>query len=446
MILVALYEGLLYGIVFFLLKKAGDLFSDFDFIVQSLIWCSFEYLRTLGFLGVNYGVIGYSQWTNSCLLQSASLFGIHGINFMVVFPGCCFVSCLKHKYSKKRLFNLHKISFIIYAGVLSVLFVYGIVQLKKTDCYDEVKKIALVQNNVDTRLYYEQENNEILESYKQLINDSIKNINEMDLIVFPEGAVKPRILLNEGDYVPEEMYHDIVEYLNFFHSLNTPVVFGSTCLEYDGVRNGLFTYKAYNIACYLENKIQTIPAEIQVYKKRHLVPSIEKLPFVDFYQRKYTSFSDCLSSGEEAVVFYLDDIPFCTPICFEESFGYDVKSFMEKNPAFILSISSDLWSKSLACQYQHLAMEVFRALENRLPFLRASTTGQTVYINSKGACEQMLKPFTAGVLICDVPLCKESEKTLYTKTGDWFGILCVTLFIAFFIFKYIKKIKGKLVV
>ena len=79
-------------------------------------------------------------------------------------------------------------------------------------------------------------------------------------------------------------------------------------------------------------------------------------------------------------------------------------------------------------------------------FLRASTTGQTVYINSKGACEQMLKPFTAGVLICDVPLYKEPEKTVYTKTGDLFGILCVILFIAFFIFKYIKKIKGKLVV
>ncbi|BDC92595.1 apolipoprotein N-acyltransferase [Treponema bryantii] len=442
LILVALYEGVLYGIVFYLLKKSFIVFNKYSFIVQCLIWCSFEYFRTIGFLGVNYGVIGYSQWSNLILLQSADLFGIQGINFIIIFPSCYLVSLLK-SHNIKKFIKIHRLSLIGYVSSLLFLIVYGVVKINKTIQFDIQKKICLIQNNIDTHIYYKNEKDEILDYYKQLLNTKLKDVSNIDLIVFPEEAVRPRILLNKEDTVTQKMYQDIIDYLNFFYSLKVPIVFGSTSLEYDSARKGDFTYRAYNISCFLKNKIQTIPPEIEVYKKRHLVPIIEKIPFVNIYQKRFNAFSDCLSSGNDPVIFNLDEVSFCTPICFEESFGYDVRSFMKNNPSFILSISSDLWSKSLVCQYQHLAMEVFRAVENRIPFLRSSVTGQTVYINPKGICEQTVEPFTSSVLICDVPLSVNPRKTIYSYIGDSLGVLWLILCVLLFIIKYIKKYRRK---
>ncbi|BDC93442.1 apolipoprotein N-acyltransferase [Treponema bryantii] len=438
LVLVALYEGLLYAVVFVLLKISFDLFEDYSFIIQCLIWCSFEYLRTLGFLGVNYGVIGYSQWNNPVLLQSAVLFGVHGLNFVIIFPSCFFFSFINYKDKKISFIKKHKLSLIGYISVFIALIAYGSTQLKSKLITDTEKTICLVQNNLDTSIYYNDKNNGILDFYKRLVSDAIQENENVDLIVFPEGAVRPRILLNPEDSIPSDMHKDVIDYLQFFYDINIPVVFGSTSLEYDTTRNGIFTYKAYNISCYLDNKTKTIPAKIDVYKKRHLVPIIEKIPFVNFCNNKFLKFSSVFSSGKEIITFPLQDISFCTPICFEESFGYDVRHFMNKHPSFILSISSDLWSKSIVCQKQHLAMEVFRAVENRLPFLRSSVTGQTVYINQQGKIVEMLDPFTSGVITVNVPMLKNPKRTIYGVIGDLTGIVSVLICTLSFIYKIIK--------
>ena len=439
LLLVALYEGILYAIVFYLLKLAFDLFKDYSFIIQCLIWCSFEYLRTIGFLGVNYGVIGYSQWNNPVLLQSASLFGVHGLNFIILFPSCYFTNVLLYKGDKKEFIKKTKMSIIGYSIVLISLILYGYFQLKKQYNYDVTKKICLVQNNMDTSLYYSNKDNKILNTYINLFSEKNINFSDVDLIVFPEDAVRPRVLLNEDDAIPQDMYNDVLDYLKFFQSFDVPIVFGSTCLEYDSIRNGNFTYKAYNISCFLENKIKSIPANIKIYKKRHLVPFIEKVPFVNYYNPKFYKIFGCLSPGKNTISFELNDIKFCTPICFEESFGYDVRSFMKTNPSFILSLSNDLWSKSLECQYQHLSMEVFRAVENRLPFLRSSVSGQTVYINQKGSVVEMLEPFTRDLIIVNVPMSRDPKRTLYSVIGDTAGIFFVLICALSFIYKFINK-------
>ncbi len=393
----------------------------------------------MGFLGVNYGVIGYSQWNNPILLQSAALFGIHGLNFIIIFPSCFFFSFIKYKGKKLSYIKRHKICIIGYASFFIALLVYGSVQLHSTIKTDTKKTICLVQNNIDTSIYYKDKNNGILDLYKKLISEALQKNDNIDLIVLPEGAVKPRILLNPDDSIPPYMYQDVIDYLQFFYDINIPVVFGSSSLEYASTRNGIFTYKAYNISCYLDNKTKTIPAKIDVYKKRHLVPIIEKMPFVNFYNKNFLNFSGCLSSGKEIVTFPLQDISFCTPICFEESFGNDVRCFMKKHPSFILSISSDFRTKSIVCQHQHLAMEVFRAVENRIPFLRSSVTGQTVYINQKGQIIEMLKPFTSDFITVNVPLIRNPKRTLYVVIGDIFGFLSVLICLLSFIYKIITK-------
>ena len=60
-VIVPVIYGAYFLLVFPLLKAADDLFPNRGYLVQLLVWLAYEYLRTLGFLGYSYGIIGYSQ-------------------------------------------------------------------------------------------------------------------------------------------------------------------------------------------------------------------------------------------------------------------------------------------------------------------------------------------------------------------------------------------------
>ena len=74
------------ALLFFFLKLADILFPRRAYLVQWVIWLAYEYLKTRGFLGYPYGIIGYSQWTVLPLIQIASIFGVWGVSALVVFP------------------------------------------------------------------------------------------------------------------------------------------------------------------------------------------------------------------------------------------------------------------------------------------------------------------------------------------------------------------------
>ena len=90
-------------------------------------------------------------------------------------------------------------------------------------------------------------------------------------------------------------------------------------------------------------------------------------------------------------------------------------------------MSNDAWAQSEACQYQHLSMAVFRAVETRLPMVRATASGQTAAISPYGHITSMLPPFIEGYLCTDVPVLTEPSNTFYVLWGDIVGIAAVIL-------------------
>jgi apolipoprotein N-acyltransferase len=96
------------------------------------------------------------------------------------------------------------------------------------------------------------------------------------------------------------------------------------------------------------------------------------------------------------------------------------------------NLSNDAWSKSLACQNQHLAMAVFRCVENKIPAVRSTSSGQTCIINQNGIIQEMCEPFCSSYVVANVPILNsdQDKMTFYTKTGDLIGFV-------FFIFSLI---------
>jgi len=109
-----------------------------------------------------------------------------------------------------------------------------------------------------------------------------------------------------------------------------------------------------------------------------------------------------------------------TPICFEDTFGDLSRKFAQNGAQVIVNMSNDAWSKSLPAQNQHLSMAVFRAAENRLSMVRATSSGQTCGIAPNGRVIAMARPFTEASLVVAIPVVKGD--TVYTRWGDFLAI------------------------
>ena len=88
----------------------------------------------------------------------------------------------------------------------------------------------------------------------------------------------------------------------------------------------------------------------------------------------------------------------------------------------VFCLVNDSWSKSLGCQYQHLAMAKFRAVENNVPVAVSSVSGQTAFIDQNGKVISVAIPFTKSYVIGELPVIQSERKpTVYNKIGDVFG-------------------------
>jgi apolipoprotein N-acyltransferase len=153
------------------------------------------------------------------------------------------------------------------------------------------------------------------------------------------------------------------------------------------------------------------------------VPFTEHFPYEKqlpaIYQALKNADTHFWEKGKEATVFDVNGIKFSTPICFEDTFGYLSRLFVQNGAELIVNMTNDAWANSLPSQMQHLGMAVFRAVENRRTVARATASGQTCAIDPNGRILGMAEPFKATRLTVEVPLMTAS--TIYTAYGDFLG-------------------------
>jgi apolipoprotein N-acyltransferase len=137
------------------------------------------------------------------------------------------------------------------------------------------------------------------------------------------------------------------------------------------------------------------------------------------------------------VVFPLEDWRFAVLICFEDGFGYLAREQARQGAQILVNMTNDSWGRSFSCQMQHLAMSVFRAVENRRAVARAATSGQTCVIDPNGRIVRMGKPFTALSFTADAPLA--SNETFYTRHGDYFPIVCALFLMTILLHTFITR-------
>jgi len=449
-IMAVVFYAFLYGLLFILLKLPLFAFEKAGWILQCLILISFEFIKTKGFLGFSYGITGYSQYKCLPLIKIADLTGVYGISALVIFcSGICYSGlryiCLEHEIKRRKKYESHNSSynplkfeiemadlkekagfkvFLISSSVFLLLlfsvFLYGFMSRIDVSSLEKVR-VCAVQHNENSREDGVNVYAENISDLTQLTDEAFSLYPEIDIVVWPETAVTPSIMYQYYYGKDTRRISIVKSLLQYIENRDSTFVIGN----YHAEREGFDGKRDFNSALVFESGKNVIPPEPGKYFKQHLVPLSEEFPFenhfLKFKEMMIKIGGDFWCKGKESKVFESKGLKFSTPICFEDSFPDICREMTNLGSRCFMNLTNDSWGESLACQKQHLSMAVFRSVENRVPTVRSSTSGQTCVIYPDGKVIKEAAPFCKAFVVADVPVMEGMKETFYTRYGDLFA-------------------------
>jgi len=162
------------------------------------------------------------------------------------------------------------------------------------------------------------------------------------------------------------------------------------------------------------------------YDKVNLVPFGEYVPwpFGALVDKVSTEAGD-FAAGDRVVVSPVGGHRMGVFICYESVFPNFVRKFANGGAEVLFNISNDGWFGHSAARRQHLSIVRMRAAENRRWILRSTNDGITAAIDSAGRLRETAPLSAETTLTTDFDYI--SDKTVYTRFGDWFAWLCASL-------------------
>ncbi|HEX3745188.1 MAG TPA: apolipoprotein N-acyltransferase [Bryobacteraceae bacterium] len=160
------------------------------------------------------------------------------------------------------------------------------------------------------------------------------------------------------------------------------------------------------------------------YDKVNLVPFGEFVPWpFNFVADKVSSEVGDFEAGHRVVVSPVGKHQMGAFICYESVFPNFVRKFAAGGAEVLFNLSNDGWFGQSAARPQHLQLVRMRAAENRRWILRSTNDGITAVVDPGGRVRGNLAPNTRTALYANFDYI--SERTVYTRFGDWFAVLCL---------------------
>ena len=455
-----------------------------------IVWVATEFLRGIVMSGFPWLFLGHGLYDVLTLIQISDLVGAYGVSLLAAavngFIADVYLILLSRPKDAPPIGRLALPATVVVLGVAFTV-AYGTFRLG-TSTFEKGPLIAVIQE--DFPLYSDGRVNpnpaDVFASNLSLAAGAARS--EPDLIVFPEtpwfgiqnlefvsvenNAVEGIQLYNwqwgiqfhrgttafaRGDYAAVNRI--IAAFARRFPKLDLPllpeeggppatVVLGSMAVE-TYPENVYPRVKKFNSTLIYDRDGVQRPER---YDKTHLVPFGEQVPFrygrlhwLYLWLNGLSPFSGLdgayeysLTPGSEFTVFEVTTdagkTRFGTPICYEDVMADVVRNYVwdggRRRVDFLINISNDGWFLHSAELPQHLAIAVFRAVENRIGIARAVNTGISGFIDPNGKPYSLVAdgaygPGTVGYSVDHVLLDKRGS--LYGRFGDWFAWSCVAL-------------------
>jgi len=170
--------------------------------------------------------------------------------------------------------------------------------------------------------------------------------------------------------------------------------------------------------------------EVATYDKIQLVPFGEYVPFAQvlFFVDQIVQAIGRVAPGSVSTVFHLPAADFGALICYEGVFPALTRRFVAGGADFLVNITNDAWYGRTSAPYQHLAQVTFRAVENRVPLVRAANTGISAFIDPDGQIRWQGPLYETAWHVDEVRW--PDVRTFYTRFGDVFAWACALTVLA----------------
>ena len=426
LLLFCLYLSL-YPAVFSLLIRllAGHRFMP---MITAGVWVSLEYVRALLMTGFPWCLLGYSQFNRHALIQISDITGVYGISFLIVAVNALIYLLIFDKpgTSGKKELILETSTVLV---LLFICLFYGIYCLSDVNRNGKGKEsiiTSVIQGNIDQSVKWDPAfMKETMDKYMALTRSAMNS--KPGLIVWPETAAP--FFFQDNTESSQDIYRISKE-------SGAWLIFGCPAYEQEDI---IWT-RYYNRVC-LVSPNGSLGGH---YDKAHLVPFGEYVPlkrFIPFINRLVTASGDFFP-GKESGLLKMSDITAGALICYEAIFPDLARREVKNGARVFVNLTNDAWFGMTSAPHQLLSMCVFRAVENRRPFIRAANTGFSAFIDPFGRIIAKSDLFTEAVLTEEIRT-DYNRITFYTKYGDIFMyvilIICLIKFSHELCYHPIKK-------
>lgn len=168
------------------------------------------------------------------------------------------------------------------------------------------------------------------------------------------------------------------------------------------------------------------------YRKQFLVPVVERVPFLNPEWFTGMQYFGGFARGTS-------DVPTAFPfgrggilICYEAIFPQLARAYAQHGAVVLLNITNDAWFQRSSAPYQHWAHLALRAIETRLPVVRAANTGISGWVDPLGRVRAATPLFEPRAEIYAVERVSGATSP-YIRAGDWVGGASLAVTIGFLI-------------
>jgi len=416
LILIPSFLGIFYGLVTFCFIISNPKKIVSSFLVFSLFFGVFEFIRGSILTGFPWNLIAYSFVNHLEILSITSLIGTYGFNLFCI-----------SLFASPAIFILKEtkkdIAVCVAFLILPFLFYLFGLSYKETfnssDVVNHEYKVRAIGSNISLERFYL--NIDPVSVISELIDISQPIQDDKTIFVWPEGIL------------PDVSQEELVEFKWLFEDS-----FSKNHILFIGINSQNTNKEKINYF----NSLSIYNHNLEIlnfYNKINLVPFGEFLPFENILKKfglsvitnNYQSFSN----GKDRNIieikrdnFSLKILPL---ICYE--IIYSGKIFKNSSFDLMINISEDGWFGRSIGPKQHFAHSIFRAVESGKYLLRSANNGIAAIVNPLGIVEQKIEYGESGYV--EFKKAKKIQPTLFSKYGNKIFIILILLYI-FMIFSF----------
>ncbi len=368
-------------------------------LAAPVVWVALEYL----YPNLFPWRMANSQRELPLLMQVGDLTGPYGLSFVIVWVSAALAATIRWR----RWWSL-----VAALAALAFVWSYGLArwpQVEEALATAPTLRVGLVQGNVgivekSNAAYFDIN----VEKYRALSKPLQR---EVDVLIWPETVAHEWIPQRARRLQPPE---------HPFPGLESQLIFGGLGYEYGNREEP----RRYNAAFAIDGDGHVLGR----YNKQILLPFGEYLPLASWFPalEALSPNTGEFTPGEGAATLDVrGGARFAPLICYEDVPDRIAREMTRAGANVLFTIFNDAWFGDSMAPYQHEAIALWRAIENRRYLVRVGNAGATGVVDPFGRVTDRTELFSEEVVRAEVSLL--DVETFYTRHGNVFAAAVVAL-------------------